>query len=88
MVRHFGRWIRGFHFIPSARPGCDAPTYDQTKGDALARIGPGALLVDDSPHNVDGALDRGVEASLFPAPWNSQREAPLAAHLDSLLREE
>lgn len=88
VMRHFGRWIRGFHFIPSARAGCNAPAYDRTKGEALARLVPGGLLVDDSPQNVDGAQARGVDAVLFPAPWNELRRVSLAEHLNSILSEE
>ena len=86
VVRHFGRWIRGFFFIPSPRDGCAAQTYDRSKGETLARLGGVATLVDDSPHNVQGALDRGVDAVLFPRPWNDANKTLPVEFLDSLER--
>ncbi len=44
---------------------------------------PGALLIDDAPHNVDAFREHGGEAFLWPQPWNGtpdpDHEAALAA---------
>ncbi len=85
VVWHFGRWIRGFHFIPSPREGCDAPAYDHSKGELLARLGADAVLVDDSERNVKSAVVHGVDAACFPRPWNDQQVLAVDI-LDTLAR--
>ena len=50
---HFGRWIRGFHFVPLSRRQ-SIPCYDATKGDFLTRAGDVAALIDDHRGNVGG----------------------------------
>ena len=84
VVQHFGRWIRTFHFIPSHREGERLPVYDGSKGEYLSRMEDAAMLVDDSEQNVQGALDRGVAAMLFPAPWNGARDRQPADLLSDL----
>ena len=74
-LRHFGRWIRGFHFVPSHRTGEAIPCYDATKGDFLMRSGDVAALIDDHPGNVEAAAALGIRAVLMPRPWNGCRDA-------------
>jgi hypothetical protein len=83
LMRHFGRWIRVFAFVPSPRAGTDLPQYDATKSDFLRWFGKGDLLVDDSPANVQAARDVGRDAILVPQPWNggSQTLADVLAAL-------
>jgi len=73
VLRHFGRWIRSFHVIPSPRPGVEAPTYDQTKAEFLRWWGKVDLLVDDHPAHVAAAQQIGIRAVLWPQPWNNAR---------------
>ncbi len=73
VLRHFGRWIRSFHVVPSPRPGVGAPTYDQTKADFLRWWGRVDLLVDDNPAHVAAAQQVGIRAVLWPQPWNAAR---------------
>ena len=70
VLRHFGRWIREFAFIPAPRAGEDLPTYDVDKGAWLRRLGTSAILVDDSPQNVAAATAAGAVALCWPRPWN------------------
>lgn len=70
VAQHFGRWIRSFSFVPSARAGQDIPAYDQSKADFLRWWSRADVLVDDSPANVDAARALGIEAILAPRPWN------------------
>lgn len=42
--------------------------YDKVP--VLAGIGTG-LLIDDSPHNIEGALKHGIRAATIRHPWNS-----------------
>jgi hypothetical protein len=73
-LRHFGRWIRGFHFVPSYRAGESIPSYDATKGDFLTRAGDVAALIDDHPGNVEAAAALGIRAVLMPRPWNGSSD--------------
>ena len=79
---HFGRWIRHFHFVPSPRPDDRLPAYDQTKAEALGRIGQVDFFVDDSPENV-AAAGPGVRGFVFPQPWN-HAELTVSRILDEL----
>lgn len=87
VIRNFGRWIRTFHFVPSPRDDDGLEAYE-TKGEALARLGGVAVLVDDSPANCESARAAGVDTVLFPRPWNGDRCSALEAlnELDDLLR--
>jgi len=73
VLRHFGRWIREFAFIPAPRAREDLPTYDVDKGAWLARLGSPAILVDDSPQNAAAATSAGAVALCWPRPWNDCR---------------
>lgn len=84
-LRHFGRWIREFAFIPAARSGEEVPTYDADKGAWLARLGTSAILVDDSPQNVVAAIGAGVPGLCWPRPWNGS-SASVADTLQTLSR--
>jgi hypothetical protein len=75
VFRHFGRWIRTFHCVPSERPGAPVPVYDRTKRDFLAWLGKAVVLVDDRPENVASARQAGCRAVLMPRPWNDARRA-------------
>jgi hypothetical protein len=70
VMRHFGRWIRGFQVVPSARPGQAGPSYDANKEAFLKRVKGIDFLLDDNTGHVEGAVRSGVQGILFPAPWN------------------
>jgi hypothetical protein len=70
VMRNFGRWIRSFNIIPSARPGAEATHYHETKSEFLSWWGKGDILVDDNEKNIADALSIGMEAVLIPKPWN------------------
>ncbi len=76
VLRHFGRWIREFAFVPAARPGEVLPGYDLDKGDWIARLGGHALLVDDSPANLASAAAVGAGTVRWPQPWNGDPARP------------
>jgi FMN phosphatase YigB (HAD superfamily) len=73
VIRHFGRWIRSFHLVPSLRQDEQIPVYDQSKVDFLRWWGKGDMLVDDSPLNVGVVKALGIQAVLLPRPWNQSR---------------
>jgi len=70
VMRHFGRWIRFFSVVPSARPGDEAPVIHRTKAEAMAMLRGPLLFVDDHPHHIAAARAIGVDAYLFPRPWD------------------
>lgn len=69
-LRHFGEWIRTFHFIPSKRDGQNIPEYDESKADFLKWLGKADVLVDDNEENLQGAEKLGLKCVLIPRPWN------------------
>jgi len=75
VLRHFGRWIRSFHFVPSRRAGESLPPYDANKQEFLRWWGKADVLVDDLPSNVESARQAGVKAILIPRPWNGKAGA-------------
>ena len=74
VIRHFGRWIRSFHFIPSPREG-DLPPYDRSKGEALRQWGTIDAFIDDNPDNLASAERFGIRTFCFPRPWNQGFES-------------
>jgi len=75
VLRHFGEWIRSFHFVPSPRKDDPPFHYDQSKGEFLRWLGRGDILVDDQPANLAAAADLGLGGILFPRPWNDGSES-------------
>jgi hypothetical protein len=70
VMRHFGWWIRSYHIVPTSPDRGSAPEYDASKKEFLLWWGKGDIMVDDSPRNLDGAREAGLECVLFPRPWN------------------
>ncbi len=73
VFRHFGIWIRTFHFVPSKRDGSSALVYDNDKADFLKWLGKVDFLVDDSVANVSAAEKIGVKGVVMPRPWNQSK---------------
>lgn len=88
VLRHFGSWIRTFHFVPPTREGEDIPEYDTDKGDFLKWIQKVDVLVDDSVSNIEAAKSAGVKTVIMPRPWNNSSMSVLGAlkELESRLR--
>jgi len=70
VFKHFGPWIRTFHFVPSKREGDKMPEYDNDKGAFLKWIQKVDVLVDDSSANIQAARSAGVKGIIIPRPWN------------------
>jgi FMN phosphatase YigB (HAD superfamily) len=75
VLRHYGRWIRGFGFVPSSRSGENLPDYGKTKAEWLQWISTGDALIDDSPTNLEGAHKIGIHTVLIPQPWNESTKS-------------
>jgi hypothetical protein len=73
VFKHFGHWVRGFHFVPSKRPGLNVPKYEDTKVQVLERFFEADIFIDDNPLNVREAEKRGIKTILWPRPWNNSR---------------
>jgi phosphoglycolate phosphatase-like HAD superfamily hydrolase len=69
VLRHFGEWIRTVAFVPTRKPPA-WPDYDLTKAGYLQWLNLDAILIDDSATNVMEVKAKGLDAMLFPQPWN------------------
>lgn len=72
IYRHWGRWIRTIHIVPSSRRNCDAPVWDRTKAGFLRWLNQkDAVLIEDNPLACKEAQDAGYRALIVPQPWNA-----------------
>ena len=71
VIRHFGDWIRTYHFIPSPRSAEILPKYDATKTDYLRWLNLVDILIDDNKQNVTGLKTTSIQYFLVSRPWNS-----------------
>ena len=72
VMHHFGAWIRCFGVVPT-RLDEGLPIYDRTKGEYLAWLGRGDILVDDSGENIRDAGSLGLRTLQPAQPWNTSR---------------
>jgi hypothetical protein len=75
VTRHFGNWIRTFHFIPSFRDVTYGVCYDRTKVEYIKRVGTIDILVEDNRNNIAGLEDLGKKGLLVSRPWNSSAKS-------------
>lgn len=74
VMKHFGQWVRGFHFVPSLREGQSIAPYEQSKQEFLDWIGKVDVFIDDNPHNIAMAQLSGIRSYLVKRPWNQGME--------------
>ncbi|HEY9075040.1 MAG TPA: hypothetical protein VIO61_00760 [Anaerolineaceae bacterium] len=88
VIKHFGKWIRSFNFVPSHRREEVIPDYDRTKQDFLVWWRKADILVDDNENNTLAAQSVGVFPVLMPRPWNSKHtiKAVTCEQLNNWLR--
>lgn len=84
VFRHFGKWIRGFLFVPACREGQNMPNYDKNKKEYIKWLGKGDLLIDDNPKNINDAEEIGLNGILFPRPWNKSKHFSIEEALNSI----
>jgi hypothetical protein len=70
VVRHFGRWMPVFCFVPSPRPGEPAPNFARSKVEVM-RWARADVLVDDNPTTIGELEAAGLEGILWPRTWNA-----------------
>jgi len=73
VFRHFGKWIRTFHFVPSKRDRQYIPEYDGDKSSFLKWFSKVDVLIDDSSANISAAEGIGIKGILWPRPWNDSK---------------
>lgn len=73
VLRHFGVWIRTFHFVPSVRRGLKIPQYHKSKSDFLRWFGKVGIFIDDNEANLRDCRNLGIKGILFPRPWNRSK---------------
>ena len=74
VMRHFGKWIRSFNFVPSPRGTNEKiPDYDKSKADYLKWMNKVDLLVEDSEVNIREAESLGIKGILIGRPWNKSK---------------
>lgn len=82
VLKHFGSWIRTFHFVPSKREGANIPEYDVDKGAFLKWIQKVEVIVDDSMANIQAAERAGLKSIIIPRPWNISRTSIVESLVD------
>ncbi|MEI6726086.1 MAG: hypothetical protein WCN81_07685, partial [Actinomycetes bacterium] len=70
--------------VPSLREGDPPLTPERDKAAWLAWSGVAHVLVDDSDANVAAARELGMNALLFPRPWNADSGRPVSDLLTEL----
>jgi len=71
VIRHFGDWIRTFHFVPSPRPGDIPQSYESSKIAYLKWLDRVDIFIDDSEKNIYEIKTLGISCFLISQPWNS-----------------
>jgi hypothetical protein len=74
VLSHFGAWIRSVAFVPLRKPS-GWPDYDLKKVEYLQWLNREAILIDDSATHVMEVKEKGLQAMLFPQPWNSSTQS-------------
>lgn len=72
LFKHFGQWIRTFHFIPSERRSSYYPIYDKNKVEYIINKfnKKKILFVDDNEINISEAEKLGITSYCVKQPWN------------------
>jgi len=70
VLKHFGKWIRTFHFVPSKRAEEKIPIYDRSKADFIGWHDKIDILIDDNPEHIEQATQIGIQGILINRPWN------------------
>jgi 5'(3')-deoxyribonucleotidase len=69
LFKHYGEWIRTFHFVPFGRK--DMIKYDDSKRNWLEWLdGKVDIFIDDNEDNLIGVKELGITTILHPKPWN------------------
>jgi 5'(3')-deoxyribonucleotidase len=83
VLRHFGDWIRTFHFVPSSRAGEYLPCYETEKSEYIQKLKQADVFIDDNPANIRSTIPMGIKCFMVSRPWN-HGGTPLYKILDHL----
>lgn len=86
VMKNFGKWIRSYHFVPSRREDDNMPEYDTSKKECLSRLGKVEVFIDDNQDNIQDASELGIKTSLFPAPWNHNRNKSIQTAIKEIIK--
>lgn len=70
-IKHFGSWIRTFHFVPSVRSQDISTSYESNKSDYIKWLDKIDIFIDDNEENVQAVKSLGIRCFLVSQPWNS-----------------
>jgi len=84
VIRNFGRWIRTFAFVPSARDGAAADRQWISKSDYIEWLRQGDVFIDDREENVERARRLGMHGVVVPQPWNDSSDTSLTIALSKV----
>lgn len=84
VIKHYGNWIRTFHFVPSPRKDDQIVRYHENKLELLSEIAEVSLFIDDSKTNLILAESAGINSLAFPRPWNRNRGLNLFEYLEKI----
>ena len=73
VLKHFGKWIRSFNFVPSRRDEYSIINFHKTKKDFLLWWGKTDIFLDDNPTNILAVRSIGIKTLLLPRPWNKSK---------------
>jgi FMN phosphatase YigB (HAD superfamily) len=70
VMKYYGKWIRSYNVLPSARYDNPMPVYDQNKTEFLKWFGKVDILIEDNAMNLQSAKLAGFATIGIPQPWN------------------
>jgi hypothetical protein len=84
VIKHFGRWIRTYAFVPARRGRPEVADPRVAKKDYLEWLGRGDVFLDDREDNVEDARALGMRGIVVPQPWNASSYSSFRAALQDL----
>jgi hypothetical protein len=71
VIKHFGDWIRTFHFVPSPRPTDIFAEHESTKAHYLKWLNRVDIFIDDHTGNIQDVNAMEIRGIMLAQPWNS-----------------
>jgi len=71
LFKNFGKWIRGYFFVPSYRKNENISMYYKTKCEYINQIGNVDIFIEDNEKNYEEMRGLGKISFLVNRPWNS-----------------
>ena len=84
VIRHFGRWIRTYAFVPARRGRADVADPQVAKREYLEWLGHGDVFLDDRADNVEHVRDLGLKGIVVPQPWSVSAHDSFGSALEEL----